>query len=132
MNLGLRDVAALTEAGFMGMTIPKAYGGPGLTHLDALLVVGAPNSSNSKRLVEVGQAEGCDYALLVQTAQDIDWRAIEGVTSVGLTAGASAPEILVNGVVDAFRERFDVTIERIVTAEENVSFKMPRVLREGR
>ena len=97
--------------------------------IDALLVVGAPNSSNSKRLVEVGRAAGCGYAILVQTAVDIDWRALEGARSVGITAGASAPEVLVEGVLDAFRERFDVEIERIVTAEENVSFKMPRVLR---
>ena len=100
-------------------------------HIEALLVVGAPNSSNSKRLVEVGKANGCSYAMLVQTVADIDWRAIQGVSSVGLTAGASAPEILVNGVLDGFRERFDLTIERVVTAEENVSFKMPRVLRQA-
>ena len=99
--------------------------------IEALLVVGAPNSSNSKRLVEVGKANGCSYAMLVQTVADIDWRAIQGVSSVGLTAGASAPEILVNGVLDGFRERFDLTIERVVTAEENVSFKMPRVLRQA-
>jgi 4-hydroxy-3-methylbut-2-enyl diphosphate reductase len=92
--------------------------------------VGAPNSSNSQRLVEVGRAAGCPYAMLVQTAKDIDWRAIEGVAAVGLTAGASAPEVLVEGVIDAFRARYDVTIERIVTAEENVSFKVPRILRE--
>ncbi|MEO1775800.1 MAG: 4-hydroxy-3-methylbut-2-enyl diphosphate reductase [Pseudomonadota bacterium] len=97
--------------------------------IDALLVVGAPNSSNSRRLVEVGQAAGASYAMLVQTAADIDWRAIEGVTSVGITAGASAPEVLVQGVVDAFRERYDVEIERVVTAEEDVSFKVPRILR---
>ncbi|MEL7471424.1 MAG: 4-hydroxy-3-methylbut-2-enyl diphosphate reductase [Pseudomonadota bacterium] len=99
--------------------------------IDALLVVGAPNSSNSKRLVEVGQAAGCPYAILVQTAADIDWRALEGVGAVGITAGASAPEVLVEGVVNAFEARFDVDIERIVTAEENVSFKMPRVLRQA-
>jgi len=98
--------------------------------IDALLVVGAPNSSNSRRLVEVGQAAGCGYAMLVQTADDIDWRAIEGVKNVGLTAGASAPEVLVDGVIEAFRGRYDVSIERVVTAEENVSFKVPRVLRE--
>jgi 4-hydroxy-3-methylbut-2-enyl diphosphate reductase len=100
-------------------------------NIEALLVVGAPNSSNSKRLVEVGRAAGCPYAILVQTAADIDWRSLEGVKSVGLTAGASAPEVLVSGVLDAFRERYDVVIERIVTAEENVSFKVPRVLREA-
>lgn len=100
-------------------------------NIQALLVVGAPNSSNSKRLVEVGKAAGCDYALLVQTAEDIDWRALDGVRSIGVSAGASAPEILVEGVLNAFRERYDVQIERIVTAEENVSFKMPRVLRQA-
>lgn len=99
--------------------------------IEALLVVGAPNSSNSQRLVEVGKAAGCSYAMLVQTADDIDWRAIEGIRSVGISAGASAPEVLIDGVVNAFRERYDVEIERIVAAEENVSFKMPRVLRQA-
>ena len=97
--------------------------------IDALLVVGAPNSSNSRRLVEVGRAAGCPYAMLVQTAADIDWRAIEGVRAVGLTAGASAPEVLVDEVIAAFRDRYEVTIEPIVTAEEHVNFKVPRVLR---
>jgi 4-hydroxy-3-methylbut-2-enyl diphosphate reductase len=97
--------------------------------IEALLVVGAPNSSNSKRLVEVGRAAGCAYAMLVQTAADIDWRAIEGVGAVGLTAGASAPEVLVDQVIAAFGDRYEVTIEQVVTAEENVSFKVPRVLR---
>ncbi len=96
---------------------------------DAILVIGAPNSSNSKRLVEVGAAAGCKYSQLVQRAKDIDWRALEGITSLGLTAGASAPEILVNEVVDAFRDRYDVTVELVETAEENVEFKVPRVLR---
>ena len=97
---------------------------------DAMLVVGAPNSSNSKRLVEVGARAGCSYAQLVQRAGDIDWRALEGITSLGITAGASAPEVLVNEVIDAFRTRYTVTVEPIVTAEENVEFKVPRVLRE--
>ncbi len=98
--------------------------------IDALLVIGAPNSSNSKRLVEVGRAAGCGYAQLVQRATDIDWRALEGVTSVGITAGASAPEVLVNEVLDAFRARYDVREELVETAQENVEFKVPRVLRE--
>ncbi|MEM1275878.1 MAG: 4-hydroxy-3-methylbut-2-enyl diphosphate reductase [Pseudomonadota bacterium] len=98
-------------------------------NIEALLVVGAPNSSNSRRLVEVGSAAGCSYSMLVQTAQDIDWRAIEGVRSVGLSAGASAPEVLIDGVVSAFQDRYDLTIERVITAEENVTFKVPRVLR---
>ena len=97
---------------------------------DAMLVVGAPNSSNSKRLVEVGTRAGCRYAQLVQRATDIDWRALEGIGSLGITAGASAPEVLVNEVIDAFRERFEVTVKPVVTAEENVEFKVPRVLRE--
>ena len=98
--------------------------------IDALLVIGAENSSNSKRLVEVGRAEGCAYSQLVMRADQIDWRAIEGSRAVGVTAGASAPEVLVNEVVDAFRARFDVTLEVVETAVENVEFKVPRVLRE--
>lgn len=97
---------------------------------DAMLVVGAPNSSNSKRLVEVGAKMGCNYAQLVQRAIDIDWRALEGITSLGLTAGASAPELLVNEVIDAVRARYDVTVEQVETAVENVEFKVPRILRE--
>ena len=96
---------------------------------DAMLVVGAPNSSNSKRLVEVGRKAGCDYAQLVQRAPDIDWRALEGISSIGITAGASAPEELINEVIDAFRDKFDVTMEVVETAVENVEFKVPRVLR---
>ena len=98
--------------------------------IDALLVIGAPNSSNSKRLVEVGRAAGCGYAQLIQRATDIDWRALEGVQAVGITAGASAPEVLVNEVLDAFAARFEVSLERVETAVENVEFKVPRILRE--
>jgi len=98
--------------------------------IDALLVIGAPNSSNSMRLVEVGRSAGCDYAQLVQRAADIDWRALNGIRSLGLTAGASAPEVLVNEVIDAFRARFAVTVELVETAQEHVEFKVPRVLRE--
>jgi 4-hydroxy-3-methylbut-2-enyl diphosphate reductase len=99
--------------------------------VDALLVVGAPNSSNSKRLVEVAAKEGCSYAQLVQRATEIDWRALGSIQSVGITAGASAPEVLVNEVIDAFRDRFNVTVVPVVTAEENVNFKVPRILRDG-
>ncbi|NCQ23076.1 MAG: 4-hydroxy-3-methylbut-2-enyl diphosphate reductase [Rhodobacteraceae bacterium CG17_big_fil_post_rev_8_21_14_2_50_63_15] len=98
--------------------------------VEAMLVVGAPNSSNSRRLVEVGARAGCSYAQLVQRAAEIDWRALDGITSIGITAGASAPEVLVNEVIDAFRARYDVTIEQVETAQENVEFKVPRVLRE--
>ena len=99
--------------------------------VDALLVVGAPNSSNSKRLVEVASKAGCSYAQLVQRDTEIDWRALEGIESVGLTAGASAPEVLVNEIIEAFRARYKVTIEHVETAQENVNFKVPRVLREA-
>jgi len=99
--------------------------------VEALLVIGAPNSSNSRRLVEVARAQGCIYAQLVGRANEIDWRALEGVSTLGVTAGASAPELLVDEVVEAFRARFDVTIETVETAQENVEFKVPRVLRES-
>jgi 4-hydroxy-3-methylbut-2-enyl diphosphate reductase len=98
--------------------------------IDALLVIGAPNSSNSKRLVEVGKTAGCAYSQLVQRAADIDWRALDGIKSIGITAGASAPEVLINEVIDAFKDRYDVTSEIVETAAENVTFKVPRVLRE--
>ena len=97
---------------------------------DALLVIGAPNSSNSRRLVEVGRKAGCPYAQLVQRATEIDWRALSGARTVGLTAGASAPEVLVDEVVAAFRDRYEVTVELVETAVERVEFKPPRILRE--
>lgn len=97
---------------------------------DAMLVVGAPNSSNSRRLVEVGAKAGCDYSQLVQRATDIDWRSLEGITALGITAGASAPEVLVNEVIDAFRDRYSVEVELVETAVEQVNFKVPRVLRD--
>jgi len=97
--------------------------------IDALVVIGAENSSNSKRLVEVGAKAGCDYAVLVPRAAAIDWARFDGVRSVGITAGASAPEVLVTEVVDAFRERFDVTVEVVETAVETVEFKAPKILR---
>ena len=98
--------------------------------VDALLVVGAPNSSNSKRLVEVGAKAGCKYAQLVQRADDIDWNALGDMQNIGITAGASAPEVLVNEVIDAFRAKGEVEVEIVETAQENVNFKVPRVLRE--
>ena len=98
--------------------------------IEALLVIGAPNSSNSKRLVEVGSAAGCPYSMLVQRASDIDWRALGQVRTLGLTAGASAPEVLVTEVIDAFRARFTVTVERVETAVEDIEFKIPKILRD--
>ncbi|SDX58183.1 4-hydroxy-3-methylbut-2-enyl diphosphate reductase [Ruegeria halocynthiae] len=97
---------------------------------DALLVVGAPNSSNSRRLVEVASRAGCTYAQLVQRATEIDWRALDGISNIAISAGASAPEVLVNEVIDAFRDHYDVTVELVETAVENVEFKVPRVLRQ--
>ena len=97
--------------------------------IEALLVIGAPNSSNSQRLVEVGRRAGCGYAQLVQRASDIDWRAITGARAIGITAGASAPEVLVEEVIAAFRTRYDVTERLVETATESVEFKVPRLLR---
>jgi 4-hydroxy-3-methylbut-2-enyl diphosphate reductase len=98
---------------------------------DALIVVGAPNSSNSLRLVEVAERSGCPKALLVQQAADIPWAEFEGIATLGVTAGASAPERLVNDIVDAFRARFAVTVESVVTTEERIAFNVPRELREA-
>ena len=98
--------------------------------VDALLVIGAPNSSNSKRLVEVGKSSGCKYSQMVQRASDIDWRALKGVKSIGITAGASAPEILINEVILAISSRFNVTQKIVETAVENIEFKVPRILRK--
>ena len=99
--------------------------------IDALVVIGAPNSSNSKRLVEVGAKAGCKYSVLIPRATDIDWRSLEGINAVGITAGASAPEELVNEVVAAFGERYDLSVETVETTVETVEFKAPKVLREA-
>ena len=98
--------------------------------IDALLVIGAPNSSNSRRLVEVGKAAGCAHSQLLGRASDIDWRALDGIRTLGVTAGASAPELLVNEVIDAFRARYDVTVEMVETAREDIEFKVPKILRD--
>ncbi len=99
--------------------------------VELLLVVGAPNSSNSRRLVEVGERHGTPRSLLVQRAADLDWAALQGLSVIGVTAGASAPELLVNEIVDAFRAHYEVTVETVTLREENVSFKLPRELRES-
>jgi 4-hydroxy-3-methylbut-2-en-1-yl diphosphate reductase len=99
--------------------------------VERLIVVGAPNSSNSMRLVEVAQRAGCAHAILVQRGSEVRTDDFKGVTTLGITAGASAPEILVNEVVDAFRAAFDVSIEQVTTREERVAFNVPRVLREA-
>jgi 4-hydroxy-3-methylbut-2-enyl diphosphate reductase len=100
--------------------------------LDCLLVIGAPNSSNSVRLVEVAERAGCTNALLIQRGADLPWQRLEGVRTLGITAGASAPEQLVNEVIDALRTRFDVSIEVVSTATENIAFNVPRELRDVR
>ena len=95
---------------------------------DAVMVIGAPNSSNSKRLVEVAARAGCDRAILVQRAGEIDWTSLEGIRRLGVSAGASAPELLVDEVIEACRERFEVTIEEVRVTEENIIFKLPPIL----
>jgi 4-hydroxy-3-methylbut-2-en-1-yl diphosphate reductase len=97
---------------------------------DLYLIVGAPNSSNSRRLVEVAERAGAKMSLLVQRAAEIPWNDIAGVATLGLSAGASAPEIIVDEIIDAFRQRFDVTIELAVTATETEDFPVMRVLRD--
>ncbi|MCW5694066.1 MAG: 4-hydroxy-3-methylbut-2-enyl diphosphate reductase [Pseudolabrys sp.] len=99
--------------------------------VDALIVVGAPNSSNSQRLREVAERAGCRHAALVQRAADIDWNEFGNIASLGITAGASAPEILVEEIIDAFAARFDVSVETVSAAEEGVFFPLPRALREN-
>ena len=97
--------------------------------IDGLLVVGSINSSNSKRLVEVGKNAGCRYSQLIDNVNDIDWRSISGSESIGLTAGASAPEILINQVIEEFKKRFKATIEFIEITKEDIQFKIPNSIR---
>ena len=94
----------------------------------AVLIIGAPNSSNSLRLVEVARAAGCAGAALVVRAADIDWPALAGVRTVGVSAGASAPEQLVGEVIAALGERFRVSIEEVAVAQEDVRFRLPHAL----
>ena len=142
-TLSLDDTAKIIEIlqrRFPSISVPKkediCYATPNRQHAvkliaektDAILVLGAPNSSNSNRLVEVAKREGCMRSVLVERAKDIDWSKLEGIKSLGITAGASAPEILVEEVIDACRERYDVTVETITLTNENVTFKLPRQL----
>jgi 4-hydroxy-3-methylbut-2-enyl diphosphate reductase len=96
-----------------------------------MIVVGAPNSSNSQRLREVAERAGCRVAALVQRADEIDWPAFDGIRKLGVTAGASAPEVLVEEVIDAFSERFTVRVELVSAAEESIAFNLPRELRDA-
>ena len=97
-------------------------------HADLVLVIGAETSSNSKRLVEVALRAGAARSELIASKDNIDWQWFENVSILGLTAGASAPEDLVQDVINACRERFDVTVDHIQTARETVTFKLPRIL----
>ena len=97
---------------------------------DLFLIVGAPNSSNSKRLVEVAEKAGAKKSLLVQRASEIDWDNLGDISVVGLSAGASAPEVIVNEIIAAFKARFDATVDLAVTAEENEHFLVNRELRD--
>lgn len=99
--------------------------------VDAMIVVGAPNSSNSQRLKEVAVRAGCARAALVQRAADIDWNEFGAIASLGITAGASAPEVLVEEIIGAFAARYEVNVETVSTAEEGVFFPLPRPLREN-
>jgi 4-hydroxy-3-methylbut-2-en-1-yl diphosphate reductase len=97
--------------------------------VDAIIVVGSPNSSNSQRLVEVAERNGCRYAKLVQGAQDIDWSKFGEIKRLGITAGASAPEVLVEEILGAFAARYALDIETVTAAEEEMFFPLPRPLR---
>ena len=95
---------------------------------DALIVIGAPNSSNSRRLVEVAQLNGCKEARLIGHANEIDWDWLQTAKTLGITAGASAPEILVEEVMEACRKKFEIEVEEVEIARETVNFKLPRQL----
>jgi 4-hydroxy-3-methylbut-2-en-1-yl diphosphate reductase len=97
--------------------------------VEAMIVVGSQNSSNSQRLREVAERAGCRISQLVLRADEIEWPAFEGITRLGVTAGASAPEVLVEEIIDAFAARFDVHVETVSTADESVFFPLPRSLR---
>jgi 4-hydroxy-3-methylbut-2-enyl diphosphate reductase len=138
-----RDIIAVLRERFPGIAAPpkedicyattnrQAAVKAVAARVERLIVVGAPNSSNSVRLVEVAQKAGCAKPLLVQSAADLVWADFENVRTVGVTAGASAPEHLVDAIVDAFRGRFEVTLETVTTAQERIAFNVPRELRDG-
>ena len=101
-------------------------------HCEAVIVMGAPNSSNSRRLVEVAQKAGCARAFLIERASDIPFEAMQGIRTLGITAGASAPDVLVNEAIAAIEARFNVAIETVETAQEDIAFNLPRELRGAR
>jgi 4-hydroxy-3-methylbut-2-enyl diphosphate reductase len=96
--------------------------------VDVLIVIGAANSSNSNRLVEVGRAAGCANTFLLEDAASLDWERLAGVGTLGLTAGASAPEALIEELIAALAERFDLRIEEAGAGEEDVRFSIPKAL----
>ncbi len=98
-------------------------------HVDAMIVVGSRNSSNSLRLVEVAERAGCARAMLVDRAAEIEWSRLEGIRTLGISAGASAPEALVDEVVDAFAQRFAITVTASGAQRESIVFNLPRELR---
>ncbi|MDP1730257.1 MAG: 4-hydroxy-3-methylbut-2-enyl diphosphate reductase [Devosia sp.] len=98
-------------------------------NVDAMIVVGSRNSSNSLRLVEVAERAGCKQAMLVDRASEIDWPRFEGIRSLGISAGASAPETLVDEVVEAFARRFDIKVSASGAQRESIVFNLPRELR---
>ena len=136
------DIIAALEARFPGLTAPSSesicyattnrqeavkMAAPGT---DMFMIVGAPNSSNSKRLVEVARRHGAADAVLVQRAGEIDWPRMDGASVVGISAGASAPEIVVQEIIEAFRERFEVRLDIALTVEETENFPVMRDLRD--
>jgi len=99
--------------------------------VDAMIVVGSPNSSNSQRLREVAERAGCPLAMLVNRGEDIDWTRYGAISTLGITAGASAPEVLVEEIIDACAQHYDVTVETVTSTEEDVFFPLPRELRDA-
>ena len=98
---------------------------------DAMIVLGAPNSSNSNRLVEVSKVYGCEKAMLVERAEGLSYEFLDGVDILGLSAGASAPDILIEEVIEALKSKYEVTVEEVAHTEENVVFNIPRILRDA-
>ena len=97
--------------------------------VEAMIVVGSPNSSNSQRLREVAEREGCKVSVLVQRASELDWSKFEGIKTLGITAGASAPEVIVEEIMDAFAAHYTLSVETVSAAQENEFFPLPRPLR---
>jgi 4-hydroxy-3-methylbut-2-enyl diphosphate reductase len=100
--------------------------------IDGLIVVGGPKTSYSLRLVEVAKRAGCRFSVLVERAADIPWAKLQDAKAIGITAGASAPEVIVEEVVEAFRQRYDVSVDIVTTLEERVTFNVPREVRVAR